>query len=148
MDLAFIFQPKSNGFFIVPPLLFVSRALEAPKTLPRDHLEVKTRRTYVKHVPRGLTEAIWDSILVPKSLPRGIQDPLKRLPQGPQKASKLAQVATKCLTILSPALALLVTYFQGHFRSAPWHHFGRFREPRGPKIMDFRMIFRHISIRF
>ena len=69
-------------------------------------------------------------------------------PAGPQKASKIAQVAPKCLTILSYALALLVTYFQGHFRNAPWHHSGRFREPRGSKIIDFRMIFRHILIRF
>ena len=83
-------------------------------------------------------------ILVPKS---SILGPPWR-PAGHQMAPKIAQVAPKRLTILSPGLALLVTYFQGHFRNAPWHHSGRFREPRGSKIIDFRMIFRHILIRF
>ena len=69
-------------------------------------------------------------------------------PAGHQMAPKISQVVPKCLTILSPALAPLVAYFQGHFRSAPWHRFDRFWDPRGSKIIDFRMIFQHILIRF
>ena len=83
-------------------------------------------------------------ILMPKSSIFGAPGRSARC----QMAPKIAQVAPKCLTILSYALALLVTYFQGHFRSAPCHHFGRFRHPHGSKIFDFRTIFRHTLIRF
>ena len=76
-------------------------------------------------------------ILVPKS---SISVPPWR-PAGPQKASRIAQVAPKCLTILSPGLTLRVTYFQGPFLERSWAPFWLILGPPGFKIVDFRMIF-------
>ena len=46
--------------------------------------------------------------------------------EGSPKSTKIAQVAPKLFKIESLALPLVLTLFQNPFRSAPWHHFGRF----------------------
>ena len=83
-------------------------------------------------------------ILVPTIVDFGI--PWR--PVVPKMASKIAQMVPKRVCCAPGVATFGRICLQVRFRNSPGHHFSRFWDPLGTKIIDFRTIVRYMMMRF